>query len=132
MTRWGALRILDFPDSLLPTITDNGDTLNLPVSMTGLSICMQKEARFIGRSRYQVGCLPAQSGLGEDVFQTHSRQHLVEDGDVRVAKGEPIKNVVVRCHDIEESVVAIAVEYDLAVTGRLDRDGPFARALQRE
>ena len=46
-----------------------------------------------------------------------------EDGDVGVAEGEAVNDVVGRGHDIEEAVVVVPIEDNFAITSRFDCDG---------
>lgn len=55
-------------------------------------------------------------GAGEFLFAG-------KDGDVGVAEGEAVEDVVGGADDVEQDVVAGAVEDDLAVAGGLDGDG---------
>ena len=55
-----------------------------------------------------------------------------EDGDVGVAKRKPVEDVVSGCADVEEAVVARAIEDDLTVAGGLDRDRLLDRTLDGE
>ena len=54
------------------------------------------------------------------------------DRHIRVAERDAFEVRVVRAHDVEQHVVAVAVEDDVAVAGGLDRDRPLGRAVLRE
>ena len=61
--------------------------------------------------------------------------HLLEsreDGDVGVAEGKSVEDVMGGSRDVEQAVVARAVEDDFAVTGGFDGDGFFGCGLDRE
>ena len=55
-----------------------------------------------------------------------------EDRDVGVAKREAVEDVIARRHHVEQPRIAVAVEDDFAVAGRLDGDRLFFRALERQ
>ena len=54
------------------------------------------------------------------------------DGHVGVAERDSFEVRVIRAHDVEQHVVAVAVEDDFAVAGGLDRDRPLGRAVLRQ
>ena len=67
--------------------------------------------------------------------QTNSTHHFFLTGKnshVGVAKGEPIKNVIARCHHIEQAMIAITIENHLAIASRFNGDGLFHGSLQRQ
>ncbi len=63
----------------------------------------------------------------------HRAHHFLlarEQGNLGIAKGESFEDVVVGGHDVEELVVAPAVENHFAIAGCFDGDGLLSRALQ--
>ena len=61
-----------------------------------------------------------------DVFHARPERHL------RIPDREPLEDVVVGGHDVEQPERAVAIEDDFAVAGRPNDDGPIWRAFGRE